>query len=234
METGRQIAKGRDGAIYEYGPGRVLRKTFDGRNLEGEARTMAYVAAQGYPVPEVHELRAGGTELVMERVDGPLMMNAIANAAVDDGPPRGVLADLHDSLHTIPAPEWLRQLPDEGDQLVHLDLHPLNVIMAERGPVVIDWPNAARGDGLTDVALTYVLLTCPQMPGPRIAQIAAQPVRVHLAATFARRYRGPELDARIATAAEWKAFDKNMDADEVASCLRLAARMRRRAPHSSH
>lgn len=228
METGRQIAKGRDGAIYEYGPGRVLRKTFDGRNLESEARMMAYAAAHGYPVPEVHELRAGGTELVMERVDGPLMMDAMVKRPWTMGQHARVLADLHDALHAIPAPEWLRRLPDEGDQLVHLDLHPLNVIMAARGPVVIDWPNAARGDGLTDVALTYVLLTCPEMPGPRIAQIAAQPGRVLLARTFARRYRGRELDDRIATAAEWKAFDKNMNQDEVASLLRLAGRMRRR------
>jgi aminoglycoside phosphotransferase (APT) family kinase protein len=228
VETGRQIAKGRDGAIYEYGPDRVLRRTFDGRNLEGEARLMVYAAAQGYPVPEVHELRAGGTELVMERVDGPLMMNAIAKRPWTMTHHARVLADLHDSLHAIPAPEWLRQLPNEGDQLVHLDLHPLNVIMAERGPVVIDWPNAARGDGLTDVALTYVLLTCPKVPGPRIARIAAQPGRVVLARMFARRYRGRPLEARIAAAAEWKAFDKNMDEDEVASCLRLADRMRRR------
>lgn len=229
MDVGRQIAKGRDGAIYEYGAGRVLRKTFDGRSLESEARIMRHAAEHGYPVPEVHELRAGGTELVMERIDGPLMMDAIAKQPWTMGRHAHLLADLHDSLHAIPAPEWLRQLPDEGDQLVHLDLHPLNVIMAERGPVVIDWPNAARGDGLTDVALTYVLLTCPQMPGPRIAQIAAQPVRLVLARMFAGRYRGRPLDARITTAAEWKAFDKNMDEDEMGSCLRLAERMRRRA-----
>lgn len=234
MDTGRQIAKGRDGAIYEFGPGRVLRKTFDGRNLEGEARTMEYAAAHGYPVPEVHELRAGGTELVMERVDGPLMAAAIGKRPWTMAHHARVLADLHDTLHAIPAPAWLRQLPNEGDHFVHLDLHPLNVIMAEQGPVVVDWPNAARGDGLTDVALTYVLLTCPQMPGPRVAQIAVQPVRMLLARMFSRRYHGRELDARITTAAEWKAFDKNMNADEVASCLRLAERMRRRATHSSH
>ena len=70
--------------------------------------------------------------------------------------------------------------------------------MAERGPVVVDWPNAARGDGLTDVGLTYVLLTCPEMPAPRAVQLAAQPVRLLLARMFASRYRGPDLDARIA------------------------------------
>ena len=110
---------------------------------------------------------------------------------------------------------------------MHLDLHPLNVIMAERGPVVIDWTNAARGDGLTDVGLTYVLLTCPKMPAPRIAQLAAQPLRLLLGRRFTRRYRGEALDRHIAAAAELKALDHNMDPDEAAKCLRLAERMRR-------
>ncbi len=228
MEAGRQIAQGRDGAIYEFGPGLVLRKTFDGRSLEGEARVMEYAAWHGYPVPAVHELRAGGTEIVMERIDGPVMMDAIGGRPWAMRYFARMLADLHDALHEIPAPEWLRRLPDGGDRLVHLDLHPLNVMMAPRGPVVIDWPNAAAGDGLTDVASTYVLLTCPKMPAARAVQLMAHPARLALARAFARRHRGPELDARIVTAAEWKAFDSNMDPDEVASCLRMAGRMRRR------
>ena len=70
---------------------------------------------------------------------------------------------------------------DDGDRLVHLDLHPLNVIMSPRGPVVIDWANAARGDPLLDVALTYVLLTCPRMPGPASLRARVEPVRTLLA-----------------------------------------------------
>ena len=60
-----------------------------------------------------------------------------------------MLADLHDRLHEIAGPDWLPGMPDGGDRLLHLDLHPLNVIMSPNGPVVIDWPNAAarRPDG---------------------------------------------------------------------------------------
>jgi aminoglycoside phosphotransferase (APT) family kinase protein len=231
---GRQIAKGRDGAIYEYGPGLVLRRTFDGRSLEGEARTMRYAAERGYPVPEVHDVLAGGTELVMERIEGPIMMDAMLKELWKVRSYANLLADLHDTLHAIPAPDWLPRLPDGGDRLVHLDLHPLNVIMAARGPVVIDWPNAAAGHGLSDVAATYVLLTCPQMPGPRLVQVAARPFRSALARAFVRRYRGRGLDATIATAADRKARDRNMTPEEVASCGRLATRMRRRATQSSH
>ena len=119
-------------------------------------------------------------------------------------------------------------MPDGGDRLVHLDLHPLNVILSSRGPVVIDWANAARGEGLSDVAVTYVLLTCPRMPGPRALQIAVQPTRIVLARLFTHRYRGRELDARIAVAAELKSLDQNMAPDEVATMQRLATKMRRR------
>jgi aminoglycoside phosphotransferase (APT) family kinase protein len=225
MEAGRQIARGRDGAIYEFGPDKVLRRTFDGRSLEREARVMRFVAEQGYPVPAVHELRAGGTELVMDRIAGPLMMDAIVKQPWTVTHHANVLADLHDTLHSITGPEWFRQLPGESDRVVHLDLHPLNVIMAAQGPVVIDWTNAARGDGLTDVGLTYVLLTCPKMPAPRIARIAAQPLRLLLGRAFTRRYRGEALNRHIAAAAELKALDHNLDADEIAKCLRLADRM---------
>ena len=114
-----------------------------------------------------------------------------------------MLADLHDRLHAIPGPEWLRQVPGDGTSLVHLDLHPLNVIMhPDRGPVVIDWANASRGDALFDIGVTYVLLTCPQMPGGAALRTVAKPIRALLARAFVERYRGPQLDARIADAAE--------------------------------
>ncbi len=228
MEPGALIASGRDGDIFEFGDGLVLRKARDGRSIEHEARIMRYAADHGYPVPVVHEVRANGSEIVMERIDGPLMMDPMARRPWTIRRYASLLADLHDQLHQIPAPGWLRQGFDAGDRLVHLDLHPLNVLLSARGPVVIDWSNAARGEGLSDVALTYVLLTCPRMPGPRAVQIAAQPARVGLARLFTRRYRGRDLDERIAVAADLKTLDRNMMPDEIANLHRLAHRMRQK------
>jgi aminoglycoside phosphotransferase (APT) family kinase protein len=228
MEPGALIASGRDGDIFEFGDRLVVRKTRDGRSIEPEARIMRYAADHGYPVPAVHDVRANGSEIVMQRIDGPLMMDLMAKRPWTLPKYASRLADLHDQLHKIPAPEWLGQWSDGGDRLVHLDLHTLNVLMSAHGPVVIDWANAARGEALSDVALTYVLLTCPRMPGPRALQIAAHPARVGLARLFARRYRGRDLDARIAVAADLKALDRNMSPDEVASLHRLARRMRQR------
>ena len=159
MELGPLVAAGRDGAVYEFGPGRVLRKTFDGRSIETEARIMQYVAEHGFPVPRIDEVRAGGTEIVMERIDGIPMLDDMVRPPTKLGRAMRTLADLHDQLHEIAAPAWLRDLEDGGDRVVHLDLHPQNVLIAASGPVVIDWANACRGDGLSDVAATYALLT---------------------------------------------------------------------------
>jgi aminoglycoside phosphotransferase (APT) family kinase protein len=228
VEPGALIASGRDGDVFDLGGGLALRKTRNGRSIEHEARIMRFVADQGYPVPAVHDVRANGSEIVMDRIDGPLMSESIMKRVWAMGRYASMLADLHDQLHAIPAPEWLRQSPDGGDRVVHLDLHPLNVLMSPRGPVVIDWANAARGEDLSDVGATYALLTCPQMPGPRALRIAAQPVRVGLARRFTRRYRGPALDEHIAAAAETKTLDRNMSPAEIETLQRLAHKMRRK------
>jgi aminoglycoside phosphotransferase (APT) family kinase protein len=227
MEPGRVIASGRDGSIYEFGPGLVLRKTNDGRSLANEARIMEYVAQQGYPVPAIHELRADGSEMIMERIEGPLMLGDGFASTLRLPQMLGILADLHDRLHRIVAPDWLPSFGD-GDRLLHLDLHPLNVIMSPtRGPVVIDWPNATRGDPMADVALTYVLLTCPRIPVPRPLEVTLDAIRIPLVRRyFARRYRGRAFDQYVALMAELKCLDRNMGPDEIARMESLATRMR--------
>ena len=226
-EPGPIIASGRDGDIFEFGPGRVLRRARSGRVIEGEARVMSYAREHGYPVPEIHEVRAGGTEIVMERIEGPMMMDVMMRKPWLMAHYSRELADLHDRLHVIPGPEWL---PDAGgDRLVHLDLHPMNVMITATGPIVIDWPNAARGEPLLDVALTYVLFTCPRMPGPDLLNAAMQPVRRLMANTFAKRYRGRELDRQLVKGAALKMLDTNMSPDEVAAIERLGERARARA-----
>jgi aminoglycoside phosphotransferase (APT) family kinase protein len=224
------IASGRDGDIYALSPGLVLRKTRDGRSLAFEARVMQYAADHGYPVPKVHDLRADDTELVMDRIDGPLMLDVMFKPPWRLPQYMSMLADLHDELHKIAGPEWLRPMPDGGDRFLHLDLHPLNVILTDDGPVVIDWTNAVRGDAITDAAITFVLLTCPRVPGPPWITKALRPLRTPLIrTTFAKRYRSSAFDARVAEMCELKALDRNMLPDEIESMNRLAAASRRRA-----
>jgi aminoglycoside phosphotransferase len=73
---GGLIASGRDADIFEFGPGRVLRRSRNGRSMATEARTMEFVRSHGYPVPEIFEVSDDGTDLVMERIDGPTMVDA--------------------------------------------------------------------------------------------------------------------------------------------------------------
>lgn len=119
---------------------------------------MEYVRAAGYPVPGVH--RVGSGEIELDRIDGPTMLADLLAHPWRLPRYAHVLADLHQRLHAIPAPPWLPMGPVPGDAVVHLDLHPGNVILSRAGPVVVDWPHAARGSAASDVALTWTSLAC--------------------------------------------------------------------------
>ena len=51
---------------------------------------------------------------------------------------------------------WPCRCAAPGEALLHLDLHPLDVILRESDPVVIDWSNAGPGPAALDVARTAV------------------------------------------------------------------------------
>ena len=168
---GPKLAEGRDSEIFEHGPGRVLRRAFDGRSLVHEAEVMRYVRSHGYPVPEVHD--AGEGYLVMDRVDGPTMLDVATRPPFRMRRWALALADLHQRLHEIPAPDWLPDARLPGDRVLHLDLHPLNVLIGPDGPVVIDWTNAARGDPALDVADIWVTFLCAEIPASGFELAAA-------------------------------------------------------------
>jgi hypothetical protein len=109
VDSRRLIASGRDADIFDLGGGRALRESRDGRTIEPEARLMAFLADHDYPIPIVHEVRADGSEIVMDLVDGRLMADAITRRPWAMARYASVLADLHDQLHDITAPGWLTQ-----------------------------------------------------------------------------------------------------------------------------
>lgn len=163
---GPLLATGRDSDIYEYGPGLVLRRSREGHSMAHEARTMAFMREQGYPVPAVEEVSDDGFDLVMERIDGVTMVEAVGRAPWTVRRQGATLADLHRRLHEIEGPDFLPAAPvGSGTKVLHLDLHPLNVMIGPKGPVVIDWPNARRGDPDVDVGLAWVLMAAGQIPG---------------------------------------------------------------------
>ncbi|MEV4466100.1 phosphotransferase [Micromonospora echinofusca] len=146
------LASGRDADVFVIDDRRVLRRYREGGDVAAEAAVMAYVASLGFPVPTVYQ--AQGADLVMERLDGPTMLSAFLAGELDAVETASCLADLHHRLHALPP-----RLSDGGDvRILHLDLHPENVMLTSRGPVVIDWRNAAEGPADLDVALTAVIL----------------------------------------------------------------------------
>jgi aminoglycoside phosphotransferase (APT) family kinase protein len=140
------IAAGRASEIVDLGDGRVLRRFKRGGDPAREAVVMEHARAHGFPVPAVFEVRDDA--LVLELVDGPTMAADLGRRPWRLGRHARALAELHARLHAIPL---------EGECLLHLDLHPQNVLLAARGPVVIDWSNAQAGDPGFDVALTWVI-----------------------------------------------------------------------------
>jgi aminoglycoside phosphotransferase (APT) family kinase protein len=152
VEPGELLAAGRDADVFAVGNGRVLRRYRDGSDAAPEAEVMAYVAGHGFPVPAVHVV--DGADLVLEHLDGPTMATAMAAKALDASAAGRMLAGLHTRLHALPAREGRRP----GHRVLHLDLHPENVMLVTSGPVVIDWRNAADGPPELDVATTALIL----------------------------------------------------------------------------
>ena len=219
---GPKLAEGKDSEIYEHGSGRVLRLPRDGRSLVAEADIMRFVGERGYPVPGVHD--AGQGYLVMDRLAGPTMLKSALTHPQRIGSYGRLLAQLHIQLHQIGAPDWLTtEAAARGDCLLHRDLHPLNVLMTKKGPVVIDWANAARGNPAYDVADAWVLFATADSPGNSLARSLAAVARK----IFLRNFLG-ELDADAAravipAAVEHRLVDRNMTEAEKERMRRLSA-----------
>jgi aminoglycoside phosphotransferase (APT) family kinase protein len=212
---GPLIASGRDADIFAYGDHLVLRRSRRGRSMVGEAKVMEYVRAHGYPVPEVDHLSDDGTDLVMERVEGRSMVEVLGRKPWTLKANGKVLGRLHRRLHAIPAPDGVGPAPGpEGRWLLHLDLHPLNVLVGPGGATVIDWTNAARGEGSTDVALTWALMSAGEIPGNRMRASVMGRARGVLVAAFLSEVGEVPTPAVLRTVVEWKVKDQNMSEAE--------------------
>ncbi|WP_329277617.1 phosphotransferase [Streptomyces sp. NBC_01451] len=175
MLTGRLLGSGRTADVYELDePAWVLRRYRDGHgDATAEAAVMEHVRGHGYPVPEVRT--ATRTDLVLERLSGPTMLEAFAAGLLDARAGGEMLAGLLHGLHAVPPRD---PAPDPGTRVLHLDLHPENVILTPDGPRVIDWANAEEGPPGLDRAMSAVILaqvavSADPLAGPARAVLAA-------------------------------------------------------------
>jgi Ser/Thr protein kinase RdoA (MazF antagonist) len=156
--------------------------------IEYEARIARIVHASGLPVPAVGDIlrvndRSG---LVYQRVNGIPMNDMFKRKPWLGNHYARRMAELHVQMHTstiqvdIPAqrqrlvnkindaaalPDQMRTkalavleaMPD-GDRLCHGDFHPGNILLAPKGEIIIDWTDATRGNPLSDLARTTILI----------------------------------------------------------------------------
>ncbi|MGQ4480887.1 phosphotransferase [Streptomyces sp. SAS_276] len=172
---GRLIGSGRTADVYELDETWVLRRDREEwGDAAAEGAVMEHVRAHGYPVPRV---RPGDsrTDLIMERLTGPTMLEAFAAGALDAREAGTVLASLLRQLHAVPG-----RLP--GTRVLHLDLHPENVLLTPDGPRVIDWATAEDGEPALDWALSAIILAQVAVDDLPVAEPARAMLRSLLAA----------------------------------------------------
>ncbi|WP_242432486.1 phosphotransferase [Streptomyces sp. Root1310] len=169
---GRLLGSGRTADVYEIDAAWVLRRDREGwEDSAALAAVMTHVRRHGYPAPAV---RPSGSraDLVMERLDGPTMLQAFAAGTLDAEEAGAALARLLRELHTLPG----RVSADA--RILHLDLHPDNVILTPDGPRVIDWATAEEGHpgldwGMSAVILAQVAVSSQPVADPARAMLAA-------------------------------------------------------------
>ncbi|MFN8020427.1 MAG: phosphotransferase [Acidimicrobiales bacterium] len=218
------IGKGRAADVYDLGGGRVLRRYRITAAADAglEARAMQHLRAHGVPVPEVFD--AEGTDLVMERLDGPTMLDTLKSRPWRARAIGRQLSELQAQVHRVPLGGLDLRRRCEGDAILHLDLHPDNVIITTRGPVIIDWSNVALGDPLADAMYSWMVMVTSS---PDDVPVALRPLlrRVRQALTdgFAERMPRDEAARRWLTwACEQRLLDPNTRPEERARVEALA------------
>ncbi len=169
-----------------------------------EAHYTSAVHALGAPAPAVRDVVCvdGRDAIVFERVDGRSLWQHVADEPDRAAAHGRVLADVHRQIFSVGLPLDVEGLVDRmrlkldaaevltedernaakrtvdglprGAALLHGDLHPGNVLMSERGPVAIDWFDAAIGHPVADVVRSSLLLRDfgrerPHLPGASAA-----------------------------------------------------------------
>lgn len=224
---GPLLGAGRTAEVFGWGATHVLKlyraempRAWVEDEVRREARIAHLVTAAGLPAPVAGGALVeveGRLGIVYTRMDGPSMLDAMAQQPA----PASVLAitfgDLHAAMHGCSAPalpaqratlthaidhapaltapqkqraqQRLAQLTG-GDALCHGDFHPGNILLTAQGPVIIDWVTACRGNPVADVARTTLLFRIARAPVEDEAlQAAIDQARQHFYAAYISAYQ---------------------------------------------
>ena len=216
---GPLIGSGRAADVYAIDGGRVLRRYRKAYSCAAEADLMRYLREAGYPVPAVFAV--DGADLVMQRLHGRDMLADLSSRPWRVARHARTLARLHDQLHQIAAPAGLGRF-GPGGQVLHMDLHPGNVMLTADGPFVIDWSNGCAGEAGADVAMAYLIMASSDVDG---LPWWLTPVARGLRRVFLSRFRAAVRDdprPHLARVARFRLKDPNVRPAEATRLRRLA------------
>jgi uncharacterized protein (TIGR02172 family) len=163
-------------------------------SVEREYLVTQAAQAAGLPVPAPFDLleMGGRYGIVFEKIDGISMLSELQQKPWILFAIARQFAELHAQIHERQVPlevpsqrqqiesginatqkltdaekhvaqSCLLKLPG-GDSLCHGDFHPDNILLSEKGPIIIDWFTGTRGNPLADVARTSLLFQTAGLP----------------------------------------------------------------------
>lgn len=194
---------------------KLYRPGWGRREAEHEAQVTRAAHAAKLPAPAVGDVVeiSGRAGLLLGRADGPSLLSLLVRKPWTVGYAARLMAQLHAEMHEQSVPDLpplrsrldgriraarlpsdveasilrrLAHLPD-GERICHGDFHPDNIIMTSRGPIIIDWVDACRGDPAADVART-LLLARIATPSGLLARILTDLARSRFCALYLREY----------------------------------------------
>ncbi|MFH9618489.1 phosphotransferase [Streptomyces pratensis] len=212
MHIGPLLGSGRTADVYALDGSWVLRRHRHGIDTTGELAVMSYLSASGFPVPRIGPPaeEALPTDLVVQRLSGPTLAEALLAGTVTEDEGAGLLARLLRELHAIPP----RLSQDPEDRILHLGLHPENVVLAPEGAVVIDWLAAGEGPPALDRAMTSLILAQVALDPSFSAGPRARDLLAVLLSLFAEDGGVPA--GALTRAAALRAADPRLTAHEAA------------------
>ncbi len=218
-QPGALIGRGQNTEVRSFGR-HAIRISLREDDLSHEANAMSHVGQHGFPAPKLIS-QPDQSSIVMERLNGPTMLQDITAKPWLLPRHAKALAALHHQLGAIEAPDAWTQV-SAGSSVCHLDMHPDNVKVTRGGLVVIDWSSAARGDAAFDAALTYVTLRTTPYAAGAMARAMVAGFRRQFAQAFLRAFGTSDIMLHLRSAAELRLLDPNLLTTERESVFALA------------
>lgn len=185
---------------------KLFHKDINFHYAESESNAIHIAKQNKLPVPDIKKIVMvnGRYGIILERLDGLTIKKTLRCKPWLFFQSARLLAKLHHEIHTCIAPQLpsqrkhmedsiqyssyiseeekmialtaLHQLPD-GNVICHGDFHVNNIILTQKGAIIIDWPKATCGNPIADVVITSIFLRLGRLPANQIRQFCLSSAR---------------------------------------------------------